>query len=254
MTMRQEFAKHIKVVSGKKYQWWKRKIQYVIGIIPRFYSFTIIGSRLAHVINLATQALIGTYSKSPHFDPRTPELHIPTSRDEVGLVRAIVVKVSYFFHLVLILLMQERLSSKRKQMWWTIQLKAGVSKPLQLIMDMKARWSSNTLQWVIKQTNKQTNKQNKQTNEQNTILVTGVEVMFHWHHQPQQGTGEYRILFFFVSIATYHHHHHSLPCHPPSPSPPQRILPPSPPPSPNFPCANDTWTTTVTTTVAHGIT
>jgi hypothetical protein len=50
-------------------------------------------SCLAHVINLATQVLISTYSKAPHFDPRNPEGHVPTSRDEVGLVRAIVVKV-----------------------------------------------------------------------------------------------------------------------------------------------------------------
>ena len=50
-------------------------------------------SCLAHVINLATQALISAYSQSPHFDPKNPEAHIPTSRDEVGLVRAIAVKV-----------------------------------------------------------------------------------------------------------------------------------------------------------------
>jgi hypothetical protein len=50
-------------------------------------------SCLAHVINLATQALISTYSKAPHYDPKNPDAHIPTSRDEVGLVRAIAVKV-----------------------------------------------------------------------------------------------------------------------------------------------------------------
>ena len=50
-------------------------------------------SCLVHVINLATQALIAMYSKSPHFDPKNPEAHIPTSCDEVGLVRAIVVKI-----------------------------------------------------------------------------------------------------------------------------------------------------------------
>jgi hypothetical protein len=50
-------------------------------------------SCLAHVINLATQMLISSYSKAPHFDPNQPDAHIPTSRDEVGLVRAIVVKV-----------------------------------------------------------------------------------------------------------------------------------------------------------------
>ncbi len=51
------------------------------------------GSCLVHVINLATQMLISTYSKSPHFDPKQPDAHVPTYRDEVGLVRAIVVKV-----------------------------------------------------------------------------------------------------------------------------------------------------------------
>src|SRR5229473_4762264 len=52
-----------------------------------------VSSCLAHVINLATQALISTYSKVPHFDLKNPEAHVPTGRDEVGLVRAIAVKV-----------------------------------------------------------------------------------------------------------------------------------------------------------------
>jgi hypothetical protein len=39
------------------------------------------------------QMLISTYSKSLHFDPKQPDAHLPTSHDEVGLVRAIVVKV-----------------------------------------------------------------------------------------------------------------------------------------------------------------
>ena len=60
---------------------------------------TTFHSCLAHVINLATQALISTYSKTPHFDPATPEDHLniagdqSSARDEVGLVRAIAVKV-----------------------------------------------------------------------------------------------------------------------------------------------------------------
>lgn len=53
-------------------------------------------SCLAHVINLATQMLILTYSKTPHYDPKQPDAHVPTSRDEVGLIRAIVVKVLIF--------------------------------------------------------------------------------------------------------------------------------------------------------------
>ena len=36
---------------------------------------------------------------------------------------------------------QERSSSKRKEMWKTIQIKANI-KAVQLIIDMKVRWSS----------------------------------------------------------------------------------------------------------------
>ena len=52
---------------------------------------------LAHVINLATQELIKTHSKSPHYNPQTPEIELVDTdalhRDEIGLVRAIAVKV-----------------------------------------------------------------------------------------------------------------------------------------------------------------
>jgi hypothetical protein len=53
---------------------------------------------LAHVINFATQALIKAYTKAKHFSPEKPDEHIPDvdalERDEVGLIRAIAVKVS----------------------------------------------------------------------------------------------------------------------------------------------------------------
>jgi hypothetical protein len=48
---------------------------------------------LAHIINLATQALISTYSKLPHFDLQNPEAYVPVTYNEVGLVWAIVIKV-----------------------------------------------------------------------------------------------------------------------------------------------------------------
>ena len=52
---------------------------------------------LAHVINLATQALIKTHTKSKHYNPASPEEHIPTTTgqncNEIGLIRAILVKV-----------------------------------------------------------------------------------------------------------------------------------------------------------------
>lgn len=55
--------------------------------------FTTAYSCLAHIINLATQAFILTYSRAPHFDLKDPEAHISTSCNEIELVRAIVVKV-----------------------------------------------------------------------------------------------------------------------------------------------------------------
>ena len=56
---------------------------------------------LAHVINLATQALIKAHTKSKYYNPINPEEHLPTTtgytRDEIGLVRAISVKACVIF-------------------------------------------------------------------------------------------------------------------------------------------------------------
>ncbi|KAF7342966.1 putative AC transposase [Mycena venus] len=102
---------------------------------------------MAHIINLATQTLISTYSKSPHFDPKDPESHVPDTdmsiplRDEIGLVRTIAVKDG----------LQERSSSKRKQIFKDLQMQTRtqgdnaevrVTVGKQLILDMKVRWSS----------------------------------------------------------------------------------------------------------------
>ena len=89
---------------------------------------------LAHIINLASQAVIAAQSQSPHYDPAKPDAHEPNTsglvRDEVGLVRAISVK--------------ERSSSQRKQRFRDIQQNAGVAlgNIKTLIVDMKVRWSS----------------------------------------------------------------------------------------------------------------
>jgi hypothetical protein len=60
---------------------------------------------LAHIINLATQALISKRSQSKFYDAEAPEAHVPdvlaANRDEVGLVRAICVKVICFMFVVL---------------------------------------------------------------------------------------------------------------------------------------------------------
>ena len=99
-------------------------------------------SCLAHIINLATQVLISTYSKTPHYDPKHPDTHIPTCCDEVGLIQAIVVKVCIFTLMRVLSLTsdQECSSSKQKEMWRTTQIMANQSL-VQLILDMKVRWS-----------------------------------------------------------------------------------------------------------------
>lgn len=55
---------------------------------------------LAHIINLATQALISTQSKAKYYNPHDVDEHLPdtsnSERDELGLVCAIVVKVCNF--------------------------------------------------------------------------------------------------------------------------------------------------------------
>src|ERR1700679_3597792 len=92
--------------------------------------------------------LISTYSKSAHFDPKQPDAHMPISRDEVGLVRAIIVKARINTkpkNIDVAHSNQERSSSKRKEMWRTVQIKANNGPPLQLILDMKVGWSSTYL-------------------------------------------------------------------------------------------------------------
>ncbi|KAF8800900.1 hypothetical protein BYT27DRAFT_7312447 [Phlegmacium glaucopus] len=86
---------------------------------------------LAHIINLATQALISTKSQSKYYNSNFDDEHVPedntTSCDEVGLIRAIIVKA--------------RSSAQRKQLFKEIQERKGV-KPVQLLLDMKVCWSS----------------------------------------------------------------------------------------------------------------
>ena len=67
--------------------------------LPSLITNSIICRCLAHIINLATQALILTHSKSKHYDPAEPDADLTgdNGRDVVGLVRAISVKVTDIF-------------------------------------------------------------------------------------------------------------------------------------------------------------
>ncbi|KAG1818515.1 uncharacterized protein BJ212DRAFT_1479523 [Suillus subaureus] len=99
----EEFAQLYEVKHHKVFPWTECKI-----------------NCLAHVINLATQTLIATYSKALHYNLHDLKGHEPTTQDEIGLIQSICVK----------------------EMYRSVQIKAGVSQPTQLLIDMKVQWLS----------------------------------------------------------------------------------------------------------------
>ncbi|KAJ3527051.1 hypothetical protein NMY22_g9922 [Coprinellus aureogranulatus] len=95
---------------------------------------------LAHIVNLATQAFLSTYSKTEHLNTDSADAAVDAAlkdladitlqldRDEIGLIRLIAVKA--------------RSSAKRNALLKLLQEKDEVKIPLTLILDMKVRWSS----------------------------------------------------------------------------------------------------------------
>jgi len=95
--MLEEFARLYHVRFKKEFPWREHRIKSVCWYFFA-YVYSPFCSCLAHVINLGTQVLIGTYSKAPHYTPHSPQAHEPDStqrgdHDEIGLVQAICVKV-----------------------------------------------------------------------------------------------------------------------------------------------------------------
>jgi hypothetical protein len=91
-----EFSRLIKLKTGLIWN----PVEWRIGYVHAPLVLTLMkpfGRCLAHIINIATQKLISAYSKSSHFDAHEPTAHIPDTselmRNEIGLVRAISVKV-----------------------------------------------------------------------------------------------------------------------------------------------------------------
>lgn len=103
-----EFAFHISQRTNRPYNAEKNRIRLVTDSLILESSHLMSCSCLAHIVNLATQALLSSYSTSKHYDPKNPNDHLPPAtasadspRDVVGLVRAITVKVhnlSSFVH------------------------------------------------------------------------------------------------------------------------------------------------------------
>lgn len=115
-----------------------------------------LSSCLAHIINLATQSLISTYSKVQYYNPHEPRSHEPTTWDEIGLIRSICVKVCLLLSYNLYIdVLQERSSAKRKEMYRSVQIKAGVSQLTQLLIDMKVWWSSTYIMLNCAERNKE---------------------------------------------------------------------------------------------------
>jgi hypothetical protein len=86
------------------------------------------------------------YSKAPHFTPHDNLSHEPDitqhgDHDEIGLIHAICVK--------------EYSSAKRKELYKQVQLKRGILKPTQLLLDMKVWWSSTYVMINCTETNKE---------------------------------------------------------------------------------------------------
>ncbi|KAG6373594.1 hypothetical protein JVT61DRAFT_6243 [Boletus reticuloceps] len=112
--MMQEFAQHIASENGEPYDVVKQRLRYDCHHHQLTSRLTWPCDRcMAHVINLATQALLAVHSKSKHFDPTTPNTDLLVmqhgfDRDEVGLVRTIVVK--------------DRSSAPRKELFQWVQM------------------------------------------------------------------------------------------------------------------------------------
>ena len=106
---------------------------------------------LAHIINLATQAVITTHSKAKYYDGsgqddnKPPEDLGATEHNEIGIVCAICIKdhrswfQSHRIHIWL-MSMKARSSAQHKEAFRAIQYQCSV--PLvQLLLDMKVQWS-----------------------------------------------------------------------------------------------------------------
>ena len=100
--MMTRFADMVQQATGKELDATKRRIR----CVSCFMCYLETGSDahlfkrcLAHIINLATQAVISRYSKSKYFNPENPNddlMSLTTyHRDEVGLIQTIAVKVRY---------------------------------------------------------------------------------------------------------------------------------------------------------------
>jgi hypothetical protein len=68
-------------------------------------------------------------------------VHKPFNQNEIGLIHSIFIK--------------ERSSAKQKELYQNVQIKGGISQPMQLLIDMKVWWSSTYIMLNCAEMNKQ---------------------------------------------------------------------------------------------------
>jgi hypothetical protein len=100
-----------------------------------------------------------TYSKAAYYDGNLNNDILPedvgtAERDEIGIIRAICVKVRSTLLLVFRVLTRKdkaRSSAQRKEAFKSIQSRRS-ERPLQLLLDMKVRWSSTYVMLIRTET------------------------------------------------------------------------------------------------------
>ena len=148
--MLEEFAHCYQAKTGCQFDIKRRQIRYVSFRLCSCGTHFTKYRCLAHIINLATQAVISTHSKSKFYNGNPEDDHLPedvggAERDEIGIVRAICVKVrsSPLLHACIsnMKISKARSSAQHKETFKSIQY-CRKEQPLQLLLDMKVRWSS----------------------------------------------------------------------------------------------------------------
>ena len=162
--MLQEFARCYDLKTGQTFDVKRRQIRYVVCPKTSGIHAESLYRCLAHIINLATQAVISSRSKSKYYsgdpgDDIIPEDAGAGDRDEIGIIRAICAKVRLVsllvsFNLLNLLTKQARSSSQRKQLFKTVQERLNI-RPRQLLLDMKVRWSSTYIMLIRAESRRQ---------------------------------------------------------------------------------------------------
>jgi hypothetical protein len=146
-TMMQEVAACLRAATGRKYNWRKWKIKWVFCNV-RFSAINDalelsctchqLGNSGAHI---HIQQVSTFWPKEPWSTCSNKLRWGGVSQGNCGqsMYQAVLIEA---WKLIVI---KERSSSKWKAMWKTVQSKAGIARPVQLIVDMKVQWSSTYL-------------------------------------------------------------------------------------------------------------